>query len=158
VSDIPEFAQDPSDSLDYAFDFHDEVANLWKPGKDFIVGDVIRPARALSTGYQYRCTVAGRTGKTYPALSRTLGNTTKDGSVTWTAEAISAASLRKSVTSVSIPAVAGLTTSSPSFTTEAGGVVCSGGTLGQRYLVTCRAVFSDGTQADRSFGLTISEQ
>lgn len=155
---VPEFAQDPSDTLDYAFDFHDEVAKLWQPGRDHTIGEVIRPARLKSTGFQYRCTTAGRTGNREPAFSRTLSGTTKDGSVIWTAEAIASNTLRKTITGASIQPVAGLVFTSVAFTNDAVGFFVAGGTVGQRYLVTCRATFSDLSQADRSFGLTISEQ
>jgi hypothetical protein len=155
---VPEFAQDPSDRLDYSFDFHDEVARLWLPGTDYALDTIVRPARQLSTGYQYRCTTAGRSGKTYPAFPRTLGSTVKDGSAVWTAEAVTSGSLRKTITNATVPAVTGLTISGEAYTSDAVGLVVAGGTLGQRYLVTCRATFSDGTQADRSFGLTIAEQ
>jgi phage-related protein len=60
----------------------------WQASSAYNVGDVVQATVPPATGFFFRCTVAGTTGTTEPFWPTIIGNTTVDGTVTWTAVTI----------------------------------------------------------------------
>lgn len=117
-------------------DWHDFLANQRQPGTAVASGAIVRPARRRATGLQYRCTTAGVTsGQPTDRLRwpTTAAATLTDGSVVWTAEAMTSASLRTSVSADDWPTVTGLTFGTTSNADLIYTLLVSGGTSGQTY-------------------------
>lgn len=148
----PEFEQDPAESLDYAVEFDQHCARLREPNTDYALNTRVRPHRP--TGFQYVASAAGRSGTDEPRWPTTAGGTVVDGSVTWTAEAISTASLARTLSSATWTPDAGLTVSGAAVVSTRATCLISGPKLGQRYLVRCDGLCSDGTTRSASFWIT----
>jgi hypothetical protein len=149
----PTLEKDPAESLDYAVEFDRHCVRLREPNTDYSINTRVRPARA--TGLQYTATVAGRSGTDEPRWPTTVGGTVQDGSITWTAEAVSVASLLRSLNTATWTADTGVTVATPTTTTTRASALISGGQLGQKYLVRCDGTFSDGTIRSAAFWLSI---
>lgn len=125
--------------LDYGFDWTRTFSRRWMRDRPFDAGVVIRP-ETIVTGFEYLSS-GGQSGEEEPNWPRTLGGTVVDGSITWTAQAISVDSLLDSIAadawSASDPA--GLTVTPQAEVATAGlqmtSVVLSGGTIGVTYTV-----------------------
>lgn len=149
-------AKQPGDPARIGVDWHDWLIRTW-PGSGYTValGTAIRfprgPARKQSnpTGIQFRASTAGVTGPFEPKWPKTIGATVADGSVVWTAEAVSTDSLQRTVASQAWSVPTGVTSSGESVTADGFeySVLISGGADGQEYACIHRVVFSDG-QAD----------
>lgn len=152
---IEEFEQDPADVLDYAVSFAAECVRYRDPDTSYAINACVRPVKA--TGLQYRAAAAGRSGTQEPRWPEVAGQTVQDGSVVWTAEAISTASLIRTLSGATWTADAGLTASGSSVDADACAAIAniSGGTLGQSYLVRVAGTFSDGRTKNRCFGVRI---
>lgn len=90
-------AKRPFDQVPVIFDWHDYMANLWYPGTEYGIGQRVRPIRALATGFEYEVTStegSGYTGNRRPIFPAQLNTTVRSGAVTFTARALSTASLR----------------------------------------------------------------
>lgn len=149
MDDLRTFEQDPAETLDYSIEFAGHCARLREPDSDYSTGTRVRPARA--TGFQYNASTGGRTGTTEPRWPTTVGGTVVDGSVTWTAEAVSTTSLRRTLISASWAGDTGLSVGTPSTSGTKSTALISGGTLGQRYLVRVTGTCSDTTAPVASF-------
>jgi hypothetical protein len=147
-----EFEQDPAESLDYAIEFALHCARLREPNTDYALNTRVQPHRP--TGFQYVASGAGRSGTDQPRWPTTLGATVTDGSVTWTAEAISTASLARTLSNATWTADSGLTVTGAAVVGTRATCLISGPQLGQRYLVRCDAVCSDGTTRSGAFWIT----
>lgn len=62
--------------------------SVWLASTAYSVGDLVRPATDIGTGFYFRATVAGTTGANEPFWPTVIGNTTIDGTVTWMAVTI----------------------------------------------------------------------
>lgn len=85
-----------ADVVPITFDWHDYLLNNRIIGGAVTVDYVFRPVRAQATGFQLRCTTAGVTSPfdtPLPAV-RSAGLVIDDGTVQWTSEVLSTASLR----------------------------------------------------------------
>lgn len=138
-------------SFDYA-GFNQEsgewgfLARVWSPGMISAADLTIRPS--LPTGYEY-VSSGGQSGQTEPRWPKTLGGTVVDGSVTWTAQAISNDSL---VTFISVSewgADTGITADSETLVATDGvqvtTIFVSGGTAGELYDVSNVVTLDDGS-------------
>lgn len=85
-----------ADVVPITFDWHDFLLNSRILGGSVPVDYVFRPARAQATGFQLRCTTAGVTSPldTPLPVMRAAGIVIDDGTVQWTSEVLSNASLR----------------------------------------------------------------
>lgn len=151
--DAQVFEQHPSAELDYSVEFAGHCARIREPATDYALNAVVLAPR--STGLQYRATTAGRTGTTEPRYPTTAGQTVTDGSVVWTAEAVSSSSLVRTLSTATWSATSGLTVGTPTNAGTKSTVLISGGVDGQDYEVTCVAECSDGTSAVASFTVQI---
>lgn len=149
----PTLEKDPAEALDYSVEFDRHCARFREPNTDYALNTRVRPKRA--TGLQYTGT-AGRTGTDEPRWPLTVGGTVVDGSVTWTAEAISTSSLVRTLSSASWTPDAGITVATPIVSGTKATALISGGTLGQAYLVRVDGTCSDGTIRSAAFWLKIT--
>jgi hypothetical protein len=61
--------------------FEDSAA--WQAGHAYTLGAIVRPS--VANKFHFRCTTAGTSGGSQPSWNATLGATTADNTVTWTA-------------------------------------------------------------------------
>jgi hypothetical protein len=147
------FEQDPTDTLDYYVDFTAACARVRKPNFDYPTGTRVRPAKA--TGFQYNASTGGHTATSEPRWPTTAGGTVTDGSVVWTAEAVSTTSLERQLSSAAWTPDSGLTKAGESTFGTIATANLSAGTLGQSYLVRVAGTMSDGTVRNVCFGVDI---
>lgn len=135
----------PDETRDYGADFEYECVRRWQPGGDCQLGHCIRYFGAgQASGYQFRVTTPGRTGGRHPSFL--VNQPTIDGGVIWTAEAISNASVLRTIVGTPTWAADGVTISAQSISDFRGIAKISGGVDGQDYSVTVTALGSDGAQ------------
>lgn len=87
----------------------DVCARTWQAGRVYAAGTRVRPDRR-PTGFEYEAT-AGQTGAREPKWPTVAEATVVDGSITWTARAISNASLSRTIVSATWDAPSGITLS-----------------------------------------------
>lgn len=132
----------PTEVLMLSADFRAHATRrVREPDHDYEMNTCVVPA--TRTGFQYRATTAGVTGHREPRWPLIAGQTVRDGSVVWTAEVISTASLERSLSSASWDA-GGLTLTNFNATAQEAVALVSGGTAGQAYRLRCDGTFSDG--------------
>lgn len=97
--------------LDYAFNLTHEFANKWAPNFPFDADVAIRPSLEIKgTGFEYVSSGGVSSGLEEPIWPEVSGGTVTDGSITWTARAISNESLKQRISgSASWTADTGLT-------------------------------------------------
>lgn len=139
-------AKHPDETLDYAVDFEEECVRQWQAWQDFATGVCIRVFRpGQASGYEFRASTGGRSGGRHPAFL--TGQPVIDGSVIWTPQAISSASLLRSIAGTPIwTADAGVTVSGESVSDFKALAKIGGGTDAEDYSVEVTAVASDGLQ------------
>jgi hypothetical protein len=150
----PILEKDPAETLDYSVDFERHCARIREPNRDYALNVRVRPARP--TGLQYVASVAGRSGANEPRWPTTVGGTVVDGSITWTAEVVSASSLIRTLSGASWTADTGVTVSTQTISGSVASCLLSSGKLGQSYLIRCDGTFSDGTVKTGAFYLALS--
>lgn len=108
------------EALPFQFNWTRELANLWAADTGFAALAVVRPRAAeRQTGFEYASS-GGQTGPEEPQWPTTLGGTVQDGSITWTAQALSNGSLRERIADVDWPAVTDFTITPALFVDEPG--------------------------------------
>lgn len=60
----------------------------WLDNNAYAIGDIVQASTTQDTGLFFRCTIAGTSGAIEPFWPTIVGNTTEDGTVTWTAVSI----------------------------------------------------------------------
>jgi hypothetical protein len=106
------------ETLPFEFDWTREFAVFWAPVTSFPAFSAVRPLTG-GTGLEY-VSGGGQSGEDEPTWPDTVGGTVDDGSITWTAQALSNTSLRERIDTASWPAVTGFTISSDTVTDEPG--------------------------------------
>lgn len=136
----------PNATLDYAIDFEEDCVRQWEQFQDCPLGLAIRVFRAgQASGSEFRATTAGRTGGRHPAFL--VGQPTIDGSVIWTPQSISSASVLSEISGT--PTWAGddgVTISNVTVTGFKAISRIAGGVDGADYEITVTAVRADGIQ------------
>lgn len=136
-----------ADKVPIQFDWHDYLANTWRPGTFFTAGQRIRFLRndPRARGFEMECTVAGRSGGRPPTFPGTLGASVTEGgsTLTWTARTLSTASLRGTIGTSVFPPVDGLILSDESNADLIYTIYADVGVSGQRYEVKQRITLSD---------------
>lgn len=98
------------EALEFSINWTIEFANLWEPNQAYTAAVRVRPATAAGqTGFEYESSGGQSDGDTEPEWPAVLNDTVVDGSITWTARALSNASLRERISSFTVPAVTGFT-------------------------------------------------
>ena len=143
VATVPLAPKRTSDKVPVQTDWHDYLANVWVEGANYAQGARIRNPRKLSTGLEYEATTGGYSGRRRPIFPTSVGGTVTDGSVVWTARAMSDASLRATILSSTWPAVTGLTLGDQSDTDLVHTIYAAGGSSGQEYTVVNRVTLSN---------------
>jgi hypothetical protein len=136
--------------------------NPWLPGAAYTNAQRIRPT--IANGFEYECTTAGQTdGEVEPSWDQadTVGLTINDGSVTWTCRALSAAGLKRTITTSTWPSPpVGITISGPAiintFAQQQAYALVTGAASATIYRVTNHVVFSDGTADDATIDIVIN--
>jgi hypothetical protein len=139
-----------ADKVPLRVDWHDYLINTREPGKAVAQNYVFRPPRSRATGLEYKCTTAGVTSQApYDRLRwpTAAASTITDGTVVWTAQAVSTSSLRATVSSDSWTADTGLTLSDQSNTDLIYTTYAAAGTNGERYEVK-HAITLSGSPAE----------
>lgn len=136
-------AKRSADKVPVQFDWHDYLANQWVRGGEFQTGERIRGSRATSTGFEYEATTGGVSGRVRPVFPTTVGLTVRDGSIVWTARAITTASLRATILTSLFPAVDGLTLSNQSDADLVHTIYVAGGISWSTYEVPNRVTLSN---------------
>lgn len=145
--------KDPSAELDYTADFRRHCTRYRDPDTDYALNTRVQPRSP--TGLQYNASTGGRTGAREPRWPTTVGGTVTDGSVVWTAEAISSGSLKRTLSTATWSATTGVTVGTPTNTSIDSTVLIAGGVDGQTYEVVCVGTFSDGTDQVVVFDLAV---
>lgn len=132
-------------------------ATKWEPGRVYAAGIRVRPDRRPA-GFEYEAT-AGQTGAREPRWPTTEGSTIADGSITWTARAISNQSLSRTISTAAWEAPAGVTVVTSSVVNAAGAqraiAYLQGDAAGQ-YNVVVTLTFSDGSVLKRNLQVTVA--
>lgn len=124
----------PGETLDRIFDLRPEILRAWRRGVEYGAAEFVRPS--APNGYDYECTVAGRTAQREPRWPTVIGTSVPDGSLTWTCRAPNSASQDQLSGSATLTVPTGITATHLS--TEATGDVLlrfGGGIAGQDYSV-----------------------
>jgi hypothetical protein len=145
-------SQDPNANLDYRADFRSHCVRVREPGLTYANNVRIEPM--VATGFQYNATIGGTTAREEPRWTRVVGQTVKDGSITWTCEVPNGAAIQRTLTAATWTGE-GLTISSPVNDQTSSRVFIGGGVEGQIYEVACEATFSDGSKDVRVFDLAV---
>lgn len=135
------------DEVPVEIDWHDYIARIRRSGFAYQVNDAVRPPRASFTGLQYRCTTAGSSsGRPYAALAwpRIVGATLVDGSVVWTAEALSSTSMRTTISAQAWAATTGVTLGAQSNGDFRYITFVAGGVSGQSYDIKHQVTLANG--------------
>ncbi len=131
------------DEVPVEVDWHDYLVRQRRPGTAYNAGDRVRPLRKDATGLQYNCTTAGVTsGKPLVRWPTVAGGTVTDGTVVWTAEAVTSASLRTTIASEDWSASAGVVLGAESSSDLRYIVMVGSGVSGQTYTVTHRVTLA----------------
>jgi hypothetical protein len=140
---IIERSQDPSEKLDYTVDFEHALTRFRLPDANYSAGVKVRSQ--LAPGFQFSSS-GGHTSNKEPRWPTAIGGTVQDGSITWTAEALTTASLTSTVSGTPAWTVdnAAITIGSPSIVGQAGTAFLSGGQDGQTFQALCTATMADG--------------
>jgi hypothetical protein len=89
---FPDTTKDPSSGRKVELDLYDLIVNA-RLGNELVdLGEHMRPQ--IPNGFAYECSVEGTTGAREPFYKTTVGQTFKDGGVTWTCRAAGALGLR----------------------------------------------------------------
>lgn len=145
--------------LPRAFDLSWYCSRKWRSGAYFAADTRIRVApieaggTQPTTGWQYKALNAGWTGEQEPTWPTTSGGTVTDGSIVWEREAVSTASLERTISDandVTWSGDTGMTVTLPALDTAGGQVLISalhgGGTAGRKLSTWADVTFSDTTE------------
>ncbi|MCS6946258.1 MAG: hypothetical protein NZM12_01435 [Steroidobacteraceae bacterium] len=141
-------------------DWHDYLARLRLPGTQYLIGTAIRLIRDQATGLEYLCSTSGVTSRTPTAeirWPRTAGQTLTDGSVVWTAQAVSISSLRTTITSNAWSATSGVNLGAEFVSDLRYQVIVAGGVSGQHYEVRHRVTLANGEDKEAVILLPVQD-
>lgn len=97
----------PGEVLDRPINLRPEILRPWRDGVEFSAGEIVRPRKA--NGYDYECTIAGRTAATEPRWPTTVGASVPDGSLAWTCRLPSSDSQDQLVSPATLEVPSGIT-------------------------------------------------
>lgn len=136
-------AKDPDDLRDYSVDFKSKLIRYRQPGLEYSAG--VRVRLEGQSGLELECTTQGETGSKGIRLPSAAGSTVTDGSVVWTARAVSSASLVSTIVGTPTWTLeSGVTASNAAISGQVATADLSGGTDGQDYTALVKATLSNG--------------
>lgn len=148
--------KDPDVPATYGIDFHDQVVLEATRRDSFDVGQVL--FYPIDTGWYYRVTVAGKTGRMYPGqLPRAADEELQDGSCSLVCVHPASASL-PTISSAAWTVPSGITLSSQSQSGLKALITLDGGTDGEDYEITCRMTPSVGNPIDKTITVQVRSQ
>lgn len=135
-------------------DFTAVASRTWRHGALYGTGVRVRPTRY--TGFEFEPTTGGQSGLREPRWPKVIGGTVPDGSIVWTARAVSTASLKKTLASVTWEVPSSFTVSGESIDTTAQTATAylEPATAGD-YQVIAWATFSDAPAQVEGFAIAI---
>lgn len=157
--------QRPGDALSWFFDFSNECFRFREPGRNYTADAVVRPP--VATGYEYRATTGGQTAgsldrPTVPRWPTTIGGTVTDGSVVWTAQALTSGGLARTVVAKSVESDGDLTVVSSTLVNQNDrqgiSVLLTSAADGATLDCLVAATFSDGEKAELALRLSVGSQ
>lgn len=149
-------AKDPDVPATYTIDWHDRLVSELARNTGYPLNAVVRPP--LSTGWYYRCTVAGRSAAHRPSrMPRISGEVLQDGSATFVAVHPDDAAV-PTVLSASWTVPSGLELDSEEKDSTTTSATFLGGTDGQDYSVTCRMSPSAGKPVEQTIVVPVRSQ
>jgi hypothetical protein len=155
----------------YGFDWTLKLSRLWAFNTPYALDERVKPsgwnvARTArnegpaQTGFEYASSGGQSGGIKEPKWPKVLGGTVVDGSITWTAVAISEDSLLEQIVSSDWEVPTGLTGTNESYTASPGQqsttIDISGGAPSEVYTVTNEIVTTDGHEYAAILELTIA--
>jgi hypothetical protein len=148
------------EKVPYAFNWTLQLARKWEVNAPYAADVKVRPStEALQTGFEYSSSGGQSNGASEPRWPTRLGGTVRDGSITWTAEALTVNSLLETIASSVWDVPTGLTGTGEVTTSTAGQqateVVIADGTPGQVYEVVNEITTSSGNEYQAVLELTI---
>lgn len=133
----------------HGFNWTAYLARRWEPDTPYAAGVKVRPA-GIQTGLQYSSSGGQSHGRSEPIWPRTAGGTVTDGSITWTAEALSVDSLLEQIDTSTWTVPTGLTGTAEAKITTAGQqavtIKLAGGAAGQSYAVVNEILTTEGNE------------
>lgn len=132
-------------------------ATTWEPGRVYAAGVRVRPS-ARPTGFEYEAT-AGQSGAREPRWATALDGMTTDGSITWTARAISNTSLGRTISSVAWSAPTGVTVVTSSVANASGAQRATAylrGDAAGEYEVRATVIYSDSSIDTSVIAVTVT--
>ena len=144
-----------AEAISIGFNLTDFCVNRAARREVYGLGETTRPPAELETGYEYECSTAGMTGPNEPNWDQATVN---DGSVVWTRQPISNASLARTIGAVTWDGDT-LTISDEQEVTTGGeqqiACIASAGTEGRRF-PKATVEFSDGQEREYSQQIEIT--
>jgi hypothetical protein len=141
---------------DYAFDLTHEFAKHWEKDHPYVSAARLRPDLNDATGLEYSSS-GGQSGAELPIWPAT--GTVDDGSIVWTPQAFSFASLKHRIASVAWDTIAGITLSDQVETDLPGlqeaRITVSGGTARKKYVCPGIVTTVNGLEFEIRLEITI---
>jgi hypothetical protein len=154
-----EKCQKAGENRPYGFDWTVFLANLWRANSPFAVDDRVRPSTEQKhTGFEYSSSGGQSSGKREPVWPTTLGGTVVDGSITWTAAAMSTDGLLETIVTSTWTVPDEITDTTDAVVNEAGrqatSVFLASATPGE-YEIVNEIVTSSGAEYQAIITLTV---
>lgn len=161
---LQEKCQRVGERYDYAFNWTLELSRKRQPNTPYGAGTCVRPALAeQGTGLEYESSGGVSDGRANARLRwpRELGGTLVDGSITWTAVALSTASLEDQIDTSTWTSPSAITVDDEDITQTAGlqqtaaFVDSQAGEAGQTYEIVNQCVTTNGRRLEGVLRLTL---
>jgi hypothetical protein len=154
-----EKCQKAGENRPYGFDWTVFLANRWRANTPFAADDRVRPTTELKhTGFEYASSGGQSNGKKEPTWPKVLNATVIDGSIRWTAVAMSTDGLLETIVTSTWTVPAEVTDTSDAVANEAGrqatSVFLASATPGE-YEIVNEIVTSSGAEYQAVITLTI---
>jgi hypothetical protein len=154
-----EKCQKAGENRPYGFDWTVFLANRWRANTPFAVDDRVRPTTELKhTGFEYASSGGQSNGKKEPSWPKTLSATVLDGSIRWTAVAMSTDGLLETIVTSTWTVPGAVTDTTDAVVNEAGrqatSVFLASATPGE-YEIVNEIVTSSGAEYQAVITLTI---
>jgi len=138
----------------YRVDLARVLEQQWRQGAPYSLTEYVRPTRP--NGFEYECSNAGQSASVEPDWPIVIADTIDDGSIEWTCRDFGSNGTDL-LSSVIVTAETGLTVDTYSVDGQAAQFTISGGTIGQVYDVSIKAVSDAGDEYKETVRITVIE-